>query len=75
MNGTANNKENLIYLTDKEAELFTFFRKYQDIWERAKKECRPGSLVLHFDKDFNIGKKEFHSYEKKTLDKLTVDNL
>ncbi len=69
MNGTAkNNNESLVYLTDKEAELFvSLFRRYQHIWERAKKKCCPGSLVLHFDKDFNIRKKEFHEYEKDDL--------
>ena len=69
MNGTAkdDNTGNWIQLTNEEAELFTFFRKYQHIWERAKKECRPGSLVLHFDKDFNIRKKEFHGYETESV--------
>jgi len=53
-----------VYLNNKDAELFTWFRKYQDIWNRATKELRPGSLVLHFTKDGKIRKKEFHSYEK-----------
>ena len=53
-----------VELTEHEAELFcNLFRKYQDLWTQVK-ELKPGSLTLHFDKDFNIKKHEFHFYQQ-----------
>lgn len=54
-----------IELTEKDAELFKWFRKYQLIWEEAR-ELKPGKLVLHFNNKNEIRKKEIHSF---TLDK------
>lgn len=45
-----------------EEELFAWFCKHQNIWKEAQK-LRPGSLVLHFDKDWKIRKVEYHQYE------------
>lgn len=59
-----------IELTEKEAELFIWFRKYQSVWEKAR-TLKPGSLVLHFNKDNNLGKKEFHYYEAEGNNPLT----
>ena len=54
-----------IELDKAEADLFlNMFRRNQEIWETARK-LAPGSLVIHFDKDFNIRKHEFHFYKKK----------
>ena len=52
-----------IEITERDAELFIWFRRYQKIWEKTK-ELRPGSLVLHFDEHNKIRKKEFHFIEK-----------
>lgn len=43
-------KENKISidLTEKEAELFKFFRQYQDLWEEIAK-VKGGKVVIHFD--------------------------
>ena len=51
-------------LTKKEARLFVkWFRKHQDIWERAE-SLRPGCLSIHLDIKNNIMKTEFHYYVK-----------
>jgi len=55
-----------IELNNEEAELFKWFRKYQHIWEQAR-QLRPGSLVLHFNNNGDIKKKEFHEYETEDL--------
>lgn len=52
-----------IHLTNEDAELFKWFRKYQKIWERAR-DLKPGSLTLHFDKHGSINKNEFHFYSR-----------
>jgi 23S rRNA G2069 N7-methylase RlmK/C1962 C5-methylase RlmI len=52
----------IIYLSFQEAELFKWFRQYQDVLERAFKECKPGSLTLHFDNQGNFRKEELHFY-------------
>ena len=57
-------------LTLKEARLFKSFRKYQDIWEEAER-IKPGSIVIHFNKDNQIKKYEFHIYKHGNL----TDNL
>ena len=60
-----------IELTEKDAELFKWFRKYQSIWEEAR-TIRPGRLVLHFNDKNEIKKKEVHSF---ALDKHSGDKL
>ena len=49
-----------IQLNKQEAETFKWFRQYQDIIERARRELRPGRLVLHFNSAGNICKEEYH---------------
>ena len=51
-----------IELNNQDAELFKWFRQYQNVLERAIKECRPGSITLHFDNDGNFRKEELHFY-------------
>ena len=57
-----------IELKPEDAELFLWFRKYQSVWEKAR-TLRPGNLVCHFDKNNEMGKREFHYYGDKNEDK------
>jgi len=50
-----------IELTEEDAEIFKWFRRYQSVWEQARK-LRPGRLVLHFNNKNEIKHKEFHFY-------------
>ena len=52
-----------IELNEEETEVFKWLWKHYDLWKRAKKELRPGSLVLHFNNENKLKKKEIHSYE------------
>lgn len=57
-----------ITMTEEDARIFYIMRKYQDIFEKAFMDLRPGSLVLHFSSEGEIKKHEMHFYK-------TVDNL
>ena len=58
------NLKTKIELDEAEAKMFLhLFRKYYYVWEKAK-ALRPGSLTLHFDKDWNIKKHELHFYSQ-----------
>lgn len=56
-------KKTIIELDQESAELFVWFLKYLHIWKKARKELRPGGLMLHFDNNGSIRKKEFHYTE------------
>jgi len=64
----------IIELSERDAELFKWFRQYQGIWEEAR-GLSPGSLVLHFDKDNKLKKREFHYYDVGTIDKPSGDKI
>ena len=55
-----------IQLNKQEAETFKWFRRHQDIIERARRELRPGRLILHFNSAGNIDKEEYHIVCQKT---------
>lgn len=52
-----------IELTKEECEIFRWLWRHFELWKRAKKELRPGSLVLHFNTKNELKKREFHIYE------------
>lgn len=51
-----------IELSEEDAELFIWFRKYQSVWKKAR-TLKPGNLVCHFNKKNELKKREFHFYE------------
>jgi hypothetical protein len=53
-----------IELSKEDAELFLWFRKWQNLLEKAKEELRPGALILHFDSSGEIRKTEFHIHRQ-----------
>jgi len=57
-----------IELTEKEAKVFKWFRRYQNIWEKMF-EMRNGKITLHLNNKGEIRKKEFHYYEPEPLDR------
>lgn len=52
-----------IELTDKDAELFLKFLKYQDLWDEIFK-IRDGSVELHFDLQGELHKTGWHNYKR-----------
>ena len=61
-----------IELPEEEAQLFLWFREYQEIWNDAFTNLRPGSLVLHFNEAGQIGKREFHLYQNPKKKKVLL---
>lgn len=59
-----------IELTEEEMEVFRWCWQNYRVWKLAR-ELKPGRLVLHFDKDNELKKPEFHYYGDKTLDTLS----
>lgn len=51
----------IIELSKEENELFKWFKKYQGVWQLAKK-LKPGRVVLHFNPSGKLKKKEIHDY-------------
>ena len=52
----------IVELTPREAELFKKFKKIEKAWSKMD-QLRPGSLVIHFNKDNKFKKWEYHLYE------------